>query len=162
MNEELEVAFNKQITKEIESSMLYRQLAAELELRDLPGMASWMRSQSDEEIGHGDRLIKHLTDRDNRPVIGDITIPSVKADTVAELFEIALEAERGISEAVRELHRLADAHGDIDSRPTIEWFISEQIEEEATVGEIYGRLQLVNEEGPGLLRIDAELASSQS
>lgn len=160
MNEELEVEFSKQITRELGSAMLYRQLAVELELRDLPGMASWMRSHSTEEIGHADRLIEHLTDRDNRPEIGDITVPSIKADTVTEIFEIALDAERDISEAIRGLYKLAQDQGDIDSRPTIDWFVTEQIEEEATVSEIVGRLQLVNEDGSGLLRMDAELASS--
>ncbi|KXT57242.1 ferritin [Gordonia sp. QH-12] len=160
MNEELEVEFSKQITREFESAMLYRQLAIELELRDLPGMASWMRSHSTEELSHADRLIEHMTNRDNRPLIGDITIPSVKADTVTEIFEVALDAERDVSEAIRALYRLAQEQGDIDSRPTIDWFVSEQVEEEATVGEIVGRLQLVNEDGSGLLRMDAELASS--
>ncbi|MBM7365670.1 ferritin [Gordonia hydrophobica] len=160
MNEELEVEFGKQITREFGSAMLYRQLAVELELRDLPGMASWMRAHSTEELGHADRLIDHLVARDNRPVIGDVVVPSIKADTVTELFEIALDAEREISEAIRGLYRLAQEQGDIDSRPTIDWFVSEQIEEEDAVSEIVGRLKLVNEEGPGLLRIDAELASA--
>ncbi|EGD54887.1 ferritin [Gordonia neofelifaecis] len=160
MNEELEVEFGKQITREFESAMLYRQLAVELELRDLPGMASWMRNHSSEELGHADRLVQHMTNRENRPVIGDIAIPSIKADTVTEIFEIALDAEKDISEAIRALYRLAQEQGDIDSRPTIDWFVSEQIEEEATVSEIVGRLHLVNEDGSGLLRMDAELASA--
>jgi len=160
MSEDLEVGFGRQITREFGSAMLYRQLAIELELRDLPGMASWMRAHATEELGHADRLIAHLVARGNHPLIGDITVPSIKADNVTELFEIALEAEHEISEAIRELYRLAEEQGDIDSRPTIDWFISEQIEEEDTVGEIVGRLRMVEEDGSGLLRIDAELASS--
>ena len=160
MNEELEVEFGKQITREISSSMLYRQLAVELELRDLPGMASWMRAQAAEELTHADRLIDHLVARDNHPVIGDIAVPSIKADTVTELFEFALDAEREISASIRSLYLAAQEQGDIESRPTIDWFVTEQIEEEANVGEIVGRLKMVNEDGNGLLRIDGELAAA--
>ncbi|ALG86316.1 ferritin [Gordonia phthalatica] len=159
MNEDLEVEFGKQITREFSSAMLYRQLAVELELRDLPGMASWMRAHSAEELTHADRLIDHLVARDNRPVIGDIAVPSIKADTVTELFEFALDAEREISLSIRNLYLAAQAQGDIESRPTLDWFVTEQVEEEANVGEVVGRLRMVNEDGPGLLRMDAELAA---
>lgn len=160
MSENLEVEFSKQITREYESSFLYRQLAIEVELRDLPGMASWLRAQSAEELTHADRLIAHLTDRDNHPVIGDITIPSIKVEKIEDVFEIALDAERAVSEGVRGLYRQSEEEHDFDSRPTIDWFISEQVEEEATVSEILGRLRMVDGDGSGLLRIDAELASS--
>ncbi|GEE01162.1 ferritin [Gordonia spumicola] len=160
MNEELEVEFTKQITREYESSFLYRQLAIEAELRDLPGIASWLRAQSAEELTHADRLIKHLTDRDNHPVIGDISISSIKIDEITDVFEIALDAERAVSDGIRSLYVHAEEAHDFDSRPTIDWFISEQLEEEATVSEILGRLRLVNGDGSGLLRIDAELAGS--
>ena len=83
----------------------------------------------------------------------------MKVDKIVDVFEIALEAEQGVSEAIRNLYRLAEDQRDLDSRPTIDWFISEQVEEEATVGEILGRVRLVGDDGPGLLRIDAELAA---
>lgn len=158
MNEELETAFSKQITLEFESAMLYRQLAIEFELRDLPGIAAWMQRHATEELTHADRLIKHLTDRDNHPVIGDVSVPSIKVNTVAEAFEIALEAEEKVSESIRNLFKLCQQTVDIDSRPVIDWFIAEQVEEEATVREVLGRAKLINEDGPGLLRLDDELA----
>ncbi|GAA3958663.1 ferritin [Gordonia caeni] len=159
MNEELEHAFSKQITLEFESAMLYRQLAIEFELKDLPGIASWMKNHATEELSHADRLIEHLTDRDNHPVIGDIHVPSIKINTLAEAFEIALEAEEGVSESIRNLFRLGRETNDIDSIPVIDWFVSEQVEEEATVREILGRVKLVGDDGSGILRLDAELGS---
>lgn len=160
MSEELEGEFIKQITREYESSFLYRQLAIEMDVRDLPGMASWLRAQSAEELAHADRLIDHLTDRDNHPVIGDISIPSIKVEKIQDVFEIALEAERAVSEGIRTLYRQAEDERDLDSRPVIDWFISEQVEEESTVSEILGRLRMVDGDGAGVLRIDAELAST--
>lgn len=159
MNEELEHAFSKQITLEYESAMLYRQLGIEFELKDLPGIASWMKAHAAEELAHADRLIEHLTDRDNHPVIGDIHVPSIKINTLAEAFEIALEAEEGVSESIRNLFRLGRETNDIDSIPVIDWFVAEQVEEEATVREILGRVKLVGDDGSGILRLDAELGS---
>src|SRR3546814_12906019 len=70
LNEKLEAAFNDQITLEFEASLVYRQLAIELELKDLPGMAAWLRHQADEEIVHANKFIDHVADRDNHPLIG--------------------------------------------------------------------------------------------
>ena len=153
----LEKKFNAQITLEFEASIVYRQLAIEMEIRDLPGMASWLRHQADEEIVHANKFIDHLCDRDNHPVIGAIAGPSVKVTSVLEAFQAALAHEQRVSEAIRGLVRDAEKAGDLDSRPLLNWFLSEQIEEEATVTQIVGRIELINDDGPGLLRLDDEL-----
>jgi ferritin len=159
LTESLEQAFNKQITFEFEASMVYRQLAVEMEIRDLPGMASWLRHQADEEIMHANKFIDHLCDRDNHPQIGAIAAASVQVDSVLDCFEAAYAHEQKVSESIRTLYRAADAAGDLDSRPLLDWFLNEQVEEEATVSEIVGRLRLIDNDGPGLLRLDEELAA---
>ncbi|MFM9377330.1 ferritin [Gordonia sp. VNK21] len=160
MTEQLETAFINQINLEIESSLLYRQLGIEMELMDLPGISAWFISHAAEERGHADKLIAHLTDRDNHPVLGEIKVPEVKVTSITEAFDIALEAERGVSESIRNLYRLAEEVGDLDSRPLIDWFLTEQIEEEETVSQILGRARLVGQDGSGILRIDDELGGS--
>jgi ferritin len=157
MDTELEKAFNQQITIEFEASMVYRQLAIEMEAMDLPGMAAWLRHQADEEIVHANKFIDHLVDRGNHPVIGAVAAPQTTVGSVLECFTAALEHEHKVSESIRELYRRADAAGDLDSRPLLMWFLSEQVEEEATVNEIVGRVTLINDDGPGLLRLDGEL-----
>lgn len=154
---DLEKAFNTQITLEFEASMVYRQLAIEMESRDLPGMAAWLRHQADEEIVHANKFIDHVADRDNNPRIGAIAAPKVKVTSVLDCFEAALAHEEKVSEAIRELYRQTEAAGDLDSRPLLNWFLSEQIEEEASVSEIVGRVELIKDDGPGLLRLDEEL-----
>ncbi|HEY9566058.1 MAG TPA: ferritin-like domain-containing protein, partial [Nocardioides sp.] len=79
--------------------------------------------------------------------------------SVLEIFQAAYAHEQRVSEAIRELYRLAESQGDLDSRPLLNWFLEEQIEEEATVSEIVGRVELINEDGPGLLRLDEELGA---
>ncbi|GAA1396538.1 ferritin [Luteococcus peritonei] len=158
MTQEMEKLFNDQITLELEASTVYRQLAIEVDAQDLPGMAAWLRHQADEEIVHANKFIDHLLDRDNHPRIGTIAAPEMAASmTPLDVFTAALEHEQKVSEAIRNLYREGDAAGDLDSRPLLSWFIEEQIEEESTVSEIVGRIKLIDDDGPGLLRLDQEL-----
>lgn len=158
----LEDAFNQQISLEFGASLVYRQLAIEMELQDLPGMAAWLRAQADEEIVHANKFIQHVADRDNHPRIGALAAPKVEVESVLDVFRAALAHEQKVSESIRGLYRLAESEGDIDSRPMLNWFIEEQVEEEATVREIIGRLERINDDGPGLLRLDADMAARQS
>lgn len=159
LGESLEKAFNDQITLEFQASLVYRQLAIELELMDLPGMATWLRHQADEEIVHANKFIDHLADRDNHPRIGAITAPTVQVGSVLDAFTAAYAHEQRVSESIRGLYRAAEAEGDLDSRPLLNWFLEEQVEEEATVSEIVGRVRMIDEDGPGLLRLDEELGA---
>jgi ferritin len=155
---ELEAAFNAQITLEFQASMVYRQLAIEMELADLPGAAAWLRHQADEEIVHANKFIDHLADRDNHPTIGAIPQPEVThTPSVLVAFEEALAHEQQVSAAIRDLYRACDGAGDLDSRPLLSWFLTEQLEEESTVSQIVGRVRLIKDDGPGLLRLDAEM-----
>lgn len=159
MSEALAQAFDEQITLELQAAVVYRQLSVEMAVRDLPGMASWFAAQSAEELEHADKFIDHVVDRGNRPQIGDIPAPKVTIDVPLDAFRAALAHEEKVSAAIRALYRTAREHDDIDALPLLHWFIDEQVEEEATVGEIVGRLEMVGEDGSGLLRIDAELAA---
>lgn len=159
LSDDLEHAFNAQITLEFQASLVYRQLAIELELMDLPGMAAWLRHQADEEIVHANKFIDHLADRDNHPRIGATEAPTPTVGSVLDAFESALSHEERVSASIRDLYRLAEREGDLDSRPLLNWFLEEQVEEEATVKEIVGRVKMINDDGPGLLRLDEELGA---
>ena len=159
MESALEKAFCEQITLEFEASMVYRQLAIEMDVLSLPGMAAWLRHQADEEIVHANKFIDHLVDRDNHPVLGAIDGHVGDVENPLAAFKTARDHERKVSEAIRSLYRQAEENGDLDSRPLLNWFLTEQIEEEATVTEIVDRIELIHDDGPGLLRLDAELAS---
>ena len=151
---ELEAKFNDQITLEFEANMVYRQLAIEADKQDLSGFANWLRAQADEEIEHANKFINHLLARDGSPIIG--------APSALTIFQAALDHEKKVSEAIRELYRAAEAAGDIDARPILNWFVDEQLEEEDTVGEIVGQLELIDGDGSGLLRLDSELGARTS
>lgn len=155
---ELAKKFDEQITLELEASTVYRQLAIEVDALDLPGMASWLRHQADEEVVHANKFIDHVLDRGNHPRIGAQDAPQMKESmTALDVFEAALAHEQKVSQAIRDLYRAAESRGDLDSRPLLNWFLDEQIEEEATVSQIVGRIKMIGEDGPGLLRLDEEL-----
>lgn len=160
---DFEAKVNEQITLEFEANMVYRQLAIEADKQDLTGFAKWLRAQADEEIEHANKFINHLLTRDGAPKIGAIAAPDVAENaSPLELFTAALEHEKKVSQAIRDLYRAADAAGDIDSRPLLDWFINEQLEEEDTVSEIIGQLKLVGNDGSGLLRLDTSLGARTS
>ena len=162
LDPELHQALSEQITLEFSASMVYRQLAIEMDVADLPGIASWFRAQAHEEIVHANKFIDHVCDRNGTPKIGAIEAPQIKANSVLACFQAAYAHEQRVSQAIRELYLLAEKAGDLDSRPILQWFINEQLEEEATVRAIIGRVQLINGDGPGLLRLDEELGQRTS
>lgn len=163
LNEALEAKFNEQITLEFAADVTYRQLAIVADAQSLPGMAQWLRAQADEEIVHANKFIDHVVDRGGNPQIGDIPAPKVAVDLApVDIFKAALAHEEKVSNAIRELYRATEAEGDLDSRPLLNWFVDEQIEEEATVGEIVDQLTIVGNDGDGLLRLDAQLGARTS
>lgn len=159
LTETLEAAFNQQVTLEFQASLVYRQLAIEMDIRDLPGIATWLRAQADEEIMHANMFIDHVSARGGHPTIGAMTAPEVEVETVVDVFESSYAHEQRVSEAIRSLYRVAEKEGDLDSRHLLNWFLNEQVEEEATVSEILGRLRYIANDGPGLLRLDEELGA---
>lgn len=159
MSADLEAAFSEQITLELASSIAYLQLSADLSAADLPGMASWMRVQADEERRHAQKFANHVLDRGNTVRVGAIEAPQQPSGGPIAAFEAALAHEQRVSESIRRLYRQAADSGDLDSLPLLSWFITEQVEEEATVSEILGRLRRVGDDGSALVFLDSELGT---
>lgn len=159
MNEQLAKVMNEQVTHEQRAALLYTQLGYEMDRLSFPGMRDWMFAQAEEEREHAQKFAQHLLDRDERVDIATIEMPDVKVSTPLAAFEAALEHEKHVSELIRQITRVADEAGDLDSRSLLNWFLDEQIEEEASIGEIVDHIRLVGNDGAGLLRIDAKLGA---
>jgi ferritin len=157
LSDDLQAKFNDQITLELSASIVYRQLAIAMDVQDLPGMALWLRHQADEELVHLNKFLDHCIDRGNHPLIGAVEAPPSVELSPLQVFEAALAHEEKVSEAIRNLYRACEAAGDLDSRPLLNWFLEEQVEEESTVSTIVGKIRLIGDDGPGLLRLDADL-----
>ena len=158
MDEKLQTLLNAQVNNEHGAALIYTQLAYEMDNLSFPGMRDWFFKQAEEEREHAQKLAEHLLDRGYRVELEDIQVGSVKAATPLDAFEASLAHEQKVSEQIREIARTADAAGDLDSRALINWFLDEQVEEEASVSEVIDQLKLVGNDGSGLLRIDSSLA----
>lgn len=158
INDRLKAAINQQVTEEYTAAYIYRHLANEMDALSLPGMCQWFAAQAEEECEHAYKFAKHLIDRGEHVVPKNIIFEGAEITSPKQAFEAALEHEKKVSEQIRQITRLADEVGDLESRGLLNWFLTEQIEEEATVGEILDQLALVGDDGSGMLRIDARLA----
>jgi ferritin len=148
-------ALNDQMNLEFASSHLYLAMAAHMDARNLVGSASWMRMQAQEETEHAMRFFDHILDRGGRVRLGTIEAPPEDFGTPAEAFSRALEHERKVTAAILELSKRADRTTEV----FLEWFITEQVEEERTVEQIVGSMELAGDSGAALLILDHELGA---
>ncbi|MEH0148101.1 ferritin [Corynebacterium sp. Q4381] len=159
VDEKLKEAMTQQVTEEYAAAYVYRFLANEMDALSFPGLSNWFAAQAQEETEHAQKFAKHLIDRGERVQPRDIRIDAPQVNGPLDAFRAALAHEKKVSEQIRNITRIADEAGDLESRGLLNWFLTEQIEEEATVGEIVDQLELVGGDGSGLLRIDAALAT---
>lgn len=158
MSDRLADAFNEQITLELASSHGYLQLAAYFADTSLSGFESWMRAQADEERLHALKFFDFVLDRGNLVRLGDIAAPSSVPTSALEAFEAALASEQAVTASIQRLHALAREEQDGASYPLLEWFLTEQVEEEATVGEIVDQLRFADGSPAAILMLDREHA----
>jgi ferritin len=155
LNADLEVRLNEQMRKELASAHLYLQMAAHLDAAGFPGFSRWMRAQANEEHGHAMRFFDFILDRGGRPALGAIDAPSDTFGSPLEVFEASLEHERMITASIDGLYEGADRA----TSAFLDWFATEQVEEEATVSQIVESLKLAGDSGPALLIMDRELGA---
>ena len=161
MEPKINDALNGQIKEEFYSSYLYLSMAAYLESLGLRGFAHWMEMQAKEELGHAMKIYKFVVDRGGRVKLFDIQQPPVEWESPLKVFEEALKHEQHITSKINGLMSLAREAGDYATEIFLQWFVTEQIEEESSVGEIVEKLKLVKDSPNGLFMIDRELGMRQ-
>lgn len=159
MSDKLGKAFGDQVTMELASSIAYLQMSAWFDSFDLPGMAAWMRIQSDEEHVHALRFMDFMLDRGNTVTIGGTENPAASFESPKSVFEAALAQERSVTKAIRDLYLQATAEKDVESYPLLESFLTEQVEEESMVQKILGQLRHAGPDGSALLLLDRDLGA---
>lgn len=157
----LEKALNKQLNRELTSEYLYLSMAAYLENIDLPGFANFMKVQVLEERAHAMKFFDYINSRGARVVLQQIEAPAVEFDSVLDVFAKAYDHERYVTQSINELMGLAVDERDFATQSFLNWFIDEQVEEEATFLALVNRLKLIDGKGPGLFMMDKELSTRQ-
>lgn len=158
MSDPLTKAFTDQVDLEFASSHAYLQLAAFFADQSLTGFEGWMRAQADEERQHAMKFFDFVLDRGNFVQLGGIDAPTSLPSSPLEAFEIALGHEQKVTASIQRILALAEEEGDSASYSILQWFLTEQIEEESSVGEIVDQLRFAEGNAAAVLMLDREYA----
>lgn len=150
-------AIEEQIGREFYSAYLYLSMAGSFEAANLPGFAHWMRRQAGEEQEHALKFFDFLLDRGEEVRLRAIGEPPHAFRSPLDAFEQALRHEKEITGHIHDLCDLADRERDYPARVLLDWFVTEQVEEEKSASEIVERLRLAGESGAAILLLDGEL-----
>jgi ferritin len=151
-------AISSQINEEIFSAYLYFSMANYFHSINLSGFAHWMEKQAAEEIGHAMKFHKYLVERNASAKLAEIAKPPVKWESPLAVFEDAYAHEQKISAGIGKLIEQAAGEKDHATSVMLQWFITEQVEEEANALAIVEKLKLAGTSSQGLVFIDHELA----
>lgn len=157
ISQKLQDAINNQINAELYSAYLYKSMEAYFKGIDLDGFANWMNIQFQEEQAHAFGFFNFLNDRGGKIVLGAIEAPRVDWVNATEVFAETLKHEEYVTSLINNLISLAHEEKDYASANFFQWYVKEQVEEEANATRILHQLQLVNGEGQALLMLDREL-----
>jgi ferritin len=157
LNSKLQEALNKQVNAELYSSYLYLSMSNYLAQQNLNGAASWMRMQAQEELTHAMKVFDYIHARGSSVTLTAIEQPPAEWNSALDVFEKAYEHEQKVTKMINHLVDLAIAEKDHASHNMLQWFISEQVEEEESIKSIVERLKLISNAPGALLIMDKEL-----
>jgi len=159
ISKDLQKVLIEQLNKEYHSSYIYLGMSAYCSKEGFNGAANWFLIQYQEEVSHGMKLFKYLEDQDVSIELPAIKEVKVEYKSLLDVFKKSLAHEQSMSKNLNNLSDLAMREKDHATYSLLQWYVTEQVEEEATVGEIIDHIKLVGENGYGLYTIDKELAS---
>lgn len=154
-------AMNGQIRNELYSAYQYLAMSAYCESVNLPGFAHWMRMQSREELEHAMKFYDFVLDRGGKVSLQAIDRPSDEFSSPLDVFEQSLAQERRVTSQIHDLYALAQQEKDYASIPLLQWFVTEQIEEEKNAGQVVDTLKMIGDSRDALFLLDRELGQRQ-
>lgn len=161
LSTKMQAALNTQINEEMHSAYIYLAMSAAADGKGLPGVANWFKLQYHEELAHAMRFFDYILERDGEVDLTAIEGPKLGDETALTLFEKALAHEQHITKCIFSLKDLAREESDHATDVFLEWFVNEQVEEEATTKTVVDQLRMVDGNPNGLFMIDRELAGRQ-
>jgi ferritin len=161
LNEKIENALNDQLNAESFSAYLYLSMSAYFESLNLKGFASWMNIQAAEEYTHSRKFYDFILQRGGRVTLKPIEGPQTEWSSPVEAFEAALNHERYISSRINDLMDLSIEEKDHATKIFLQWFVTEQVEEEDNVGNTLDQIKMMGDTKQGLYMLDRELGQRQ-
>jgi ferritin len=159
INPRIEKEFNDQIKYEIASAYLYLSMAAWFDNVGWDGMGSWMKVQAQEEMVHAMKFYDNIKDREGKVMLQALEQPQTEWASPLEAFKEAYKHEQFVTSRIQTLAKVATEENDYISRPLIDWFLNEQIEEEASTSKIAQQLERIGSSTEGLTMLDRELGA---
>ncbi len=159
LDKKLEAAFNDQINKELYSEYLYLGMKAIFADMNLPGFVNWFDDQVQEERAHAMGMFDYVHERNAQVTLEAIAKPEIKGSTPLEIFEQVLEHEEYVTSRINALMDVAEEVRDRAALSFLDWYVKEQVEEEANVGGVLATLKLIGEDKKALLLLDKDLAT---
>lgn len=159
ISKEIEKHLNDQLNKEFHSAYIYLGMSAYASSAGFNGCAKWFNIQYQEEIAHAMKLFRYLEDQSADVELMDIKAPTAEYNSIVEAFEAALGHERKMTGWLNELSDAAMKEKDHATYNLLQWYVTEQVEEEASFGEIIDQMKIIGDNGYGLYAIDKELGS---
>lgn len=157
IKEEVAVALNEQLNREFHSAYIYLGFSSYASSKGFNGCANWFLVQYQEEISHAMKLFKYLEDQSAKIELKDIKAPEVECESIVEAFELALIHEQKMTAWLNQLSDMTMKIKDHATYNMLQWYVTEQVEEEASFGEIIDSIKIVGKDGFGLYSIDKEL-----
>ena len=157
VNQKIQDALNAQLNAESFSAHLYMSMSAYFQSVNLKGMAHWMRLQAAEETAHELKFFDYILSRGGKVTLGQIDAPPTEWESPLAVFEAAYEHEQKVSAKINTLVDLSLAESDHASNAFLQWFVTEQVEEEESALEIVDQLRLIGDERGALFMLDREL-----
>lgn len=158
INKKVEEAINSQINAEQYSGYLYLSMMSYFQNKGLKGFAHWMEVQAAEEFAHSRKFYQYLFDRGGKVMLKPIDGPPTDWKSPEHVFEEVYRHEQKVTSLINGLVDLSIAEKDHASNQMLQWFVAEQVEEEASALEILDELKLIKDDGNGMLMKDRELA----
>lgn len=160
MNPRVEAALNEQIEKEASSSQFYLAMASWAEGNGLNGTSKFMYTHSDEERFHMLKLVKFVNERGGTAIIPALGKPPVSFDNLTHVFELLLEHELAVTDSINNLVDICLQEKDYTTHNFIQWYVSEQLEEEALARTILDKIRLIGNDKGGMYMFDRDLENS--
>lgn len=157
LNPKVEAAMNDQLQQELQSAYVYLGMSAYAEQHSFPGMGQWLRSQWEEELAHAMKFYNFILDRGSNVQLKTLEGPASQYSSMLDVFEQALEHERSVTRSINHLYALVAEEKDFASQAWLDWFATEQVEEEKSVGQIVDDLKRIGDRGDGLYVLDRAL-----
>jgi len=158
LTEKMQTALNGQLNAELYSSYLYLSMNAYFKSVNLDGFANWMYYQAQEELEHSLKFYDFVIQRGGKVVLSQIEAPQTEWDSPMAVFEATLAHEQKVTGLINDLVEIAHEERDHATTIFLQWFVSEQVEEEESVGGVLEQLKLMGDAKGGLFMIDRELA----